>query len=549
MAETLVITEQPKYKLTVSDGNRLTLVYGVVNVPTLGSMAFQDADDVDITGGSLSDMTNITTNNATVSGTLNADHIHGNLAGSLYAHVRAGENLAKGDPVYISGSQGTGANLVAVVSKARADDPTKMPAVGIMDAAVSNNADGHMVIKGNITGLNTNDYDINDTLYVGATGGFTDDPFTVGGLVQAIARVERKQSNNGAILVKVNGLGSTEGTAETLVYRDSTGSTTQNTVYISGSYYGNRVGISAGDVTESDIFQLPAVSPNTGGVGPSTNGTFLVRNNDTNDVVGGGNIGDDLSLPHNLKVSELTLLPDPLSGGSNEITISQYNTARTIEADKLIEYSSVMSSGGVAYATGTDDITTDTTNFAYDAANNRLLLNSTNTITSPQEALHIRSGNIYAENTGGPCAFILNRTDGASLSVSGAANGAIRLEQDKDLLFQTQPKSDINAANASNLTTFLTISPVGSPPTSTDCIFSLPSNLTFDTTTGVKIGTGTSQKIAFWNKTPVVQPTTGVAEATFVANAGGTAVTDDSTFDGYTIQQVVRALRNIGLLA
>jgi hypothetical protein len=208
-----------------------------------------------------------------------------------------------------------------------------------------------------------------------------------------------------------------------------------------------------------------------------------------------------------------------------------------------------MSSGGVAYATGTDDITTDTTNFAYDAANNRLLINSTGTVTSPQEALHIRSGNIYAENTGGPCAFTLNRTDGASLSVSGAANGAVRLEVDKDLLLQTQPKSDINAANASNLTTFLSISPVGSPPLLADYSFSIPSTLTFDTTTGVKIGTGTSQKIAFWNQTPVVQPTTGVAEAAFVANAGGTAVTDDSTFDGYTIQQVVKALRNIGLLA
>jgi hypothetical protein len=59
MAETLVITEQPKYKLTVSDGNRLTLVYGVVNVPTLGSMAFQDANNVTITGGSVTGITDL----------------------------------------------------------------------------------------------------------------------------------------------------------------------------------------------------------------------------------------------------------------------------------------------------------------------------------------------------------------------------------------------------------------------------------------------------------------------------------------------------------
>jgi hypothetical protein len=74
-------------------------------------------------------------------------------------------------------------------------------------------------------------------------------------------------------------------------------------------------------------------------------------------------------------------------------------------------------------------------------------------------------------------------------------------------------------------------------------------NLEVGTATGTKIGTATSQKLGFWNATPIVQPTTAVAEATFVENAGGTAVNVDSTFDGYTLQQVVKALRNAGLLA
>ncbi len=38
-------------------------------------------------------------------------------------------------------------------------------------------------------------------------------------------------------------------------------------------------------------------------------------------------------------------------------------------------------------------------------------------------------------------------------------------------------------------------------------------NIAFDTTTGTKIGTATSQKIGFWNATPAVQPT-AVADAT-----------------------------------
>lgn len=74
-------------------------------------------------------------------------------------------------------------------------------------------------------------------------------------------------------------------------------------------------------------------------------------------------------------------------------------------------------------------------------------------------------------------------------------------------------------------------------------------NIVTDTTTGTKIATATTQKLGFWNATPIVQPTTAVTEATFVENAGGTAINVDSTFDGYTLQQVVKALRNTGLLA
>lgn len=73
-------------------------------------------------------------------------------------------------------------------------------------------------------------------------------------------------------------------------------------------------------------------------------------------------------------------------------------------------------------------------------------------------------------------------------------------------------------------------------------------NVKFHTTTGTKIGTAASQKFAFWNATPIVQPTTGIAAATFVTNTSLIA-NDTATFDGYTIGQVVKALRNIGVLA
>lgn len=42
--------------------------------------------------------------------------------------------------------------------------------------------------------------------------------------------------------------------------------------------------------------------------------------------------------------------------------------------------------------------------------------------------------------------------------------------------------------------------------------------------------------------------TTSISEATFVENIGGTAVNVDSTFGGYTVQQIAQVLKEQGLL-
>jgi len=73
-------------------------------------------------------------------------------------------------------------------------------------------------------------------------------------------------------------------------------------------------------------------------------------------------------------------------------------------------------------------------------------------------------------------------------------------------------------------------------------------NIEFGKNVGTKIGTDTDQKIAFLGNTPIVQPTTSVSSAEFSVEAG-TAVNAGSTFAGYTIGQIVTALRNLGLIA
>jgi hypothetical protein len=64
----------------------------------------------------------------------------------------------------------------------------------------------------------------------------------------------------------------------------------------------------------------------------------------------------------------------------------------------------------------------------------------------------------------------------------------------------------------------------------------------------IKYAPSAALKISFWNATPIVQPTTTGAAATFVANTSAIA-NDTATFDGYTLGQVVKAMRNIGFLA
>lgn len=73
-------------------------------------------------------------------------------------------------------------------------------------------------------------------------------------------------------------------------------------------------------------------------------------------------------------------------------------------------------------------------------------------------------------------------------------------------------------------------------------------NIAFATTTGTIIGVATTQKFAFWGKTPIIQPTTGITGATRVGG-GGTTITSTDTFGGYTLAQLAAIIINTGLAA
>ena len=138
----------------------------------------------------------------TASGTITAPHFEGGLLGAVQTKCKntSGGPIAKGVPVYITGT--VGATTTLEIDVARADTPAKMPAVGVLETDLASNATGHLTILGTLSNQNTSAFSVGQTLYVGPTGGLVNTrPTGVSILVQNMGKVGRVNSNNGQIIV------------------------------------------------------------------------------------------------------------------------------------------------------------------------------------------------------------------------------------------------------------------------------------------------------------------------------------------------------------
>jgi len=153
---------------------------------------------------------------------------------------------------------------------------------------------------------------------------------------------------------------------------------------------------------------------------------------------------------------------------------------------------------------------------------------------------------ISALSSGNPAAssdeLVIARS-GANYKVTAASLAALRLPAGS--------AGQVQYNNAGALGGTSTISISGTAVTWADA-----TTWVMGTTTGTKIGTATTQKLGFYNATPVVQQaTTGTAATGFTAGGPSNSVHADSTFTGgsgtkaYTISDIVLALKNLGLLA
>jgi hypothetical protein len=169
--------------LSISNGN-------TVNLSTLSSNPFDQTlnttDDVEF-------------NEVT------ASEFIGNLRGATLMKSQAGEALTKGDVVYISGISGN----VPVVSKADADDSSKMAAVGLANASVSLNSEVDVLTFGEINNIDTTQniggtWAVGDSLFVDTTAGklTKTQPSGETSQVQKIGKIEKVHASTGIILIQ-----------------------------------------------------------------------------------------------------------------------------------------------------------------------------------------------------------------------------------------------------------------------------------------------------------------------------------------------------------
>lgn len=129
----------------------------------------------------------------------NAEHV------VIYAKNTSGASISKGTPVYITGT--VGATDTVEIAPADASDSAKMPAVGLLDDTLANNAFGYVITGGFMDNITTDPIDgatpnSNDTVYVKAGGGLTlTKPTGASNLIQNVAKVGKVSGGNSGSLI------------------------------------------------------------------------------------------------------------------------------------------------------------------------------------------------------------------------------------------------------------------------------------------------------------------------------------------------------------
>ena len=154
----------------------------------------------------------------------NTSHIHASVAGNLYVHIKNTDSvqLDKGTPFYITGT--VGASDQVEVQAADNTDPTKGPAIGLVEDNLPINAEGNGVLIGEIYNYDTATpgWSTNDALYVSAAGVITNAQ-PASGYRQIVGYVGRVHASTGTIVVLGNQKDPVAGSDTEIQFNDNGG--------------------------------------------------------------------------------------------------------------------------------------------------------------------------------------------------------------------------------------------------------------------------------------------------------------------------------------
>ena len=136
-----------------------------------------------------------------VVGNVEAEEFIGDLRGSVLFKAEAGENIDKGEVVYISGISGN----TTIVSLADANDAAKMPAFGVAAETITSGNPIDIYTFGILTGIDTSTpgFSLGDSLYVSTVAGILVNaaPILESSQIQKIAKVTKVHASQGSIFI------------------------------------------------------------------------------------------------------------------------------------------------------------------------------------------------------------------------------------------------------------------------------------------------------------------------------------------------------------
>lgn len=200
-ANSLSSTPNRTYSVQVDSTNdKLVVNVPWVDTDTTVPLSGQMTGDIDMNSYSITGVAGA--DGINIDGDITANYFLGDLNGPIVVECKnsTGSTIAAGTPVYVSGYYST--NGKALISVAKANDSSKMPAIGLLESSLSNDTEGYVHCFGLANHLDSSAFSVGQTVYVHATGGLTNTrPTGVNELVQNIGRVLRSDSSQGRILV------------------------------------------------------------------------------------------------------------------------------------------------------------------------------------------------------------------------------------------------------------------------------------------------------------------------------------------------------------